>query len=112
MIDAELRKESDVRRRVEQVRRVALRGLALSQCIVDAKVQESSAFFAELIDLFLGGPVKYCATLLGDDLFKAYSVRSKKLTAECLLMACTFRLYQVLALIDLAHFDIGLELVL
>lgn len=74
LVAAQLRTESETRKRVDELYVKAKRGLTLLQSIVNARVDELGAYFSELVNLLLAGAVKQGAKLLGEDAFDAYLV--------------------------------------
>lgn len=72
LVAAQLRLESETRKRVDGVFKKAERGLALLHSTIKASIEELGNYFAELVDLFLSGVVKRGALLLGSQVLDGY----------------------------------------
>ena len=76
LVQAQLEKESKVRRRVEDIRTNLVRGLHFVQSLVAARVEEFQLEMSSIVSLLLKGALKRGSLLAGETAFETYLVRS------------------------------------
>lgn len=74
LVNVQLRKESEIRRDVNELHRTSQRGLALVRSIVDSRAESFAEYFSLVIGLFLDGVITHGAALLGQTAFDSYIV--------------------------------------
>lgn len=75
LVDAQLKKESEVRRQVYLVQANLRRGLALIRSVVEAGVEEFRSHIALVVGLLLDNAVGNGSSLAGEEVFETYLVR-------------------------------------
>ena len=77
LINAQLRKESEIRLKVQQLYEATKSGLELVKSLVNSKAEPLAECFSSVIELLLEGVVKHGSGLLGADVFDSYIVSSR-----------------------------------
>ena len=73
LVDAQLKKEGEIRKKVNGVRDRARRGLRLIESIVASKTDQFKSELSKTMELLIHGVIKQGSTLLGPDyLMKPY----------------------------------------
>jgi anti-sigma28 factor (negative regulator of flagellin synthesis) len=80
LVQAQLEKESKVRKRVASIKRRIERGLALVRSLVQSKTEELRPYVHSLVDTLLGGAfTEIAAALVSEGTFETYLVRTQQL---------------------------------